>query len=153
MALTDIVVDEREIRHRGKCFTVRGLNFEDVSKLMFAMPDKVNDLVERFGDIREDSEPEKLDQAVKNIGFTLVREMPDLTARIIAAAADEPDGFEAARKLPVTVQLEALMSVGELTFVDAQGAVDFLGNVASLIAGAVKTATAFQAGKSTGTPG
>jgi hypothetical protein len=67
----------------------------------------------------------------------LIRESPTLAGNIIALAADESDpaSMRAAATLPVTVQLEALLAIGELTFKDLAAVKKLVAGVKMLIRG------------------
>lgn len=59
------------------------------------------------------------------LGLRMIRDTPDLVARIIALAADEPDAVENAKKLPFPLQVAALEKIGTLTFQDVGGPGNF----------------------------
>jgi hypothetical protein len=67
-----------------------------------------------------------------NLIVNFVKDAPQIAARAVALAADEPDAVENARVLPVPVLLEALTSIFELTFTDYGGPKKFVETVMSL---------------------
>lgn len=56
----------------------------------------------------------------------LVHLVPDLVAAIIAYAAREPDAIDVAKSLPVTIQIDALVKVLNLTMATEGGLGNFL---------------------------
>lgn len=61
---------------------------------------------------------------------------PRLIGNIIACAADEPDQWGNAMRLPLGVQLDALEKIGILTFGAEGGVEKFLGTVIKMLSGA-----------------
>lgn len=96
---------------------VRGLNFEDLTVLV----DKHKDTLENlFSDYQDE------DTSVQSLLTSLLKESPAFCAEVIALACDEPEATANARKLSFPVQVDALMSIGELTFSEAGGVKKFL---------------------------
>lgn len=56
----------------------------------------------------------------------LVHLVPDLAAAVIALAAREPDAVDVAKSLPVTIQIDALVKVFNLTLATEGGLGNFL---------------------------
>lgn len=65
----------------------------------------------------------------------VIKESPVLLAKMIACAADEPDDWEAIKKWPFGIQLDALSKIWEATAVDAQT----LGKILSDVIGGVES--------------
>lgn len=82
---------------------VRGLSLEDIGGLMKDHAAEISKLFEGQVNIQEIAET-----------------WPILTAKMIAIAMDEPDDWESAKKLPLTTQLGALMTIWDLTVVDEE---------------------------------
>jgi hypothetical protein len=73
--------------------------------------------------------------AIIEIFVDVIRESPYLAADLICSCADEPDAYAEAFRLPLTVQLEALRNIGELTFADANAVKKLTADVRMLLAG------------------
>ena len=58
MALADVVIETRTIEVGNTSFTVRGLCFADITALLMAFKDEINELVERFVQAGEEAETE-----------------------------------------------------------------------------------------------
>ena len=82
---------------------VRGLSLEDIGSLMKDHAAEISKLFEGQVNIQE-----------------IATTWPVLTAKMIAIAMDEPDDWERAKKLPLTTQLGALMTIWDLTIVDEE---------------------------------
>ena len=82
---------------------VRGLSLEDIGSLMKDHATEISKLFEGQVNIQE-----------------IATTWPILTAKMIAIAMDEPDDWEHAKKLPLTTQLDALMTIWDLTAVDEE---------------------------------
>jgi hypothetical protein len=59
-------------------------------------------------------------------------QFPDVIAKVIAAAADEPELWADYKKLSVPLQMQALTDIARLTFIDRAGFETFVGNVMAL---------------------
>lgn len=86
---------------QGKKAKVRGLSLGDVGWLMGDHTKEISQLFE----------------GIVNIDDVVTR-WPVFTAKAIAVAMDEKEDWEYAQKLPVTVQLEAIMRIWDLTILD-----------------------------------
>jgi hypothetical protein len=94
--------------------SLRGLNLDDISLLMSAHSDKLFSAFQQFESIVKSDNPESA--VIARLVFDLINEAPQVAADIIALAADEPDHHQNARKLPFPVQVQALITVANLTF-------------------------------------
>lgn len=145
MALSDLVIPSEVFAVGGTSISVRGLNVADIAHLY--MTNKAD--VERFAALWEASAGTVTQEFVS----ALLAELPDLVAKAIACACDEPASWQNARKLPGPTQVAVINAVGRLTF-EGVGVKKFLevvvGLVQSMTAG-VKDMTA--AIPSTGTGG
>jgi hypothetical protein len=60
---------------------------------------------------------------------------PDLAAKIIACGAGEPEEWQAAKALPITVQVDAIFKVGKLTFAGEGGLEKLMETVLATLSG------------------
>lgn len=137
-------------------FVVRGLNLEDISFLVQVHKNDVDSVVSMFqGKLGKDASPEGVAKAVQKNGDAMIVELiqrfPLLIANVIAVASDEPDQWDNASKLPVPVQIEAILAVAKLTFNDVDGFKKFVGNVSAVLQSVAKQKPLMTATKSTGT--
>lgn len=121
--------------------TVRGLNITDVSILADAHWLRMKAVYDFYA-----SEPNNLtiDEKVNRTILECLRISPDLAGGIIALACGEPDEVEAAKSLPFTTQVDALVKIMTLTLEESGG----LGNFSAVlrqVAGAVKAAVSMNA--------
>lgn len=122
MALSDFFLDTQEIIFGKNKLQIRGLSFIDIALLIAKHKDAIEQLIGVF----------KKGDAETNIVSTLLTELPELASHVIACACDEPECADKARKLPLPVQLDALMAVGRLTFEEAGGVKKFAEQLADL---------------------
>lgn len=123
MALSDYQPERREVVLNGKpLFTVEGLSFDGLEKLIrthIADMEGIFDLI-LVGDKPSDT----LNASLASMALALVTKAPGLTANIIAIASGEEvtDKLIAtARRLPFPLQVEALVTIGQLTFEENGG--------------------------------
>jgi hypothetical protein len=106
---------------------VRGISLTDLATLIREhMPDMdaVFDLFKSVDTMKvEDLQP---------LILTVVTQAPGLAANVIALAAGEGDASDAA-KLPMPVQVAALLDIGSLTFTEVGGVGKFMEMVAALL--------------------
>jgi hypothetical protein len=89
--------------------TVRGLAFADLSKLLVNHGPQ---MILLYGTVWNEAKEGTLNaERVGTLIQETLTEFPQLTAEIIAIAADEPDQIEMAAKLPPVRQIEALMAI------------------------------------------
>lgn len=115
--LSDFEPEWRELRFRGGSFRVRGLSLEDISVMV---RHHLTDFQTMYETIVADA---AVDRTQTILSF--VRDMPDLAAHLIAAAAGEETAVGQARKLPFPLQVKAITEVMELTFDDVGGPKNF----------------------------
>ena len=123
LAALELPTETIQVGNRGS-FTVRGLSFVDVAALIQNHKNELDTIVGLF--VSGKGSPDALFR-------TLLTEMPAVAAKIVACAADEPNEAGKILKLPVTVQLDALMAVGRLTFEEAGGVKKFAEQVVVLL--------------------
>jgi hypothetical protein len=103
MALADYIVQKRGITDfTGKMIaTVRGLNFEDISRLV---RNHLTELTMVFNGAATNGKllPEDLD--IHSLLFSLVVKAPDTAALMLTLGCDEPDEIEKAKLLPAPLQ-------------------------------------------------
>lgn len=100
----DLVMPERVIPVSGdQAFTVRALNIYELMSVFNEHLSVLDDLIEGKGDLATS---------------TLVEQFPDLAAKVIAVAANNPDLVAKVKKLPTGVQAHALIEIFNMTFPD-----------------------------------
>lgn len=125
MALSDITVPTETISVGTASFTVRGLCFDDVTRIIKTHQEAVEKVIDAYGNKVPDA-------AILQM---LISELPELTAKVIACAADEPDAVQNARKLSMPKQVDALTAIARLTFDEVGGVKKFADQLASLFGG------------------
>lgn len=110
-------------------FEVRGLSSTDIGVLIERNIDDLVSLFDMFQSQKSDiNESEIISAIVK---------LPRMTVAAIVLASTEDADMEvlanAARQLPLPVQIDALMKIGKLTFEDAGGLGKFIGNLKGLV--------------------
>jgi hypothetical protein len=88
------------------------------------------DLFERPG-----QDPEALNEIMADLAMELIRESPLLVGNLIALCSDEPAQLTAAIELPITVQIEAISVIAELTFKDIASVKKLIAGVTRMIRG------------------
>lgn len=137
MPLADFVHKKRTVPFDGGEFEVRAVSLPDVAGLVSRNEEAIDQLVTI---LREQQESALEDtQAIFDILFRLIRESPILAADLIVSCSDEPDQFETAFRLPLTVQVAALQTIAELTFADAAALKKFAADVMNLLNGMLPT--------------
>ena len=127
--------------------TLRGITSDDIARVMSENAADVESLMSslerdkilaKVDPTKDDELRQALaDNSTKLFNMTISL-VPDLIAKIIAVAMDAPDDSEFIRKnLNVALQLEAIVQIAKLTFVDQNGFKAFLGNVMGLAGGAL----------------
>lgn len=115
---TDITLAQAKDGKPAVTMTVRGLAFADLSALIVKYGPQ---LILIYGRVFAEAKAGKLDGArVGQLVQTTLVDCPELMAEIIIVASDTPSTPQAmalARKLPPGIQLEALLSIIEHTFV------------------------------------
>jgi len=128
MALSDIVIPTKTLAYGGASFTVHGVSANDVLRMFFDADKDIARIIDRF----EQAGGDNLD-ADQMIPLVL-NEAPELAARLIACAADEPTAWPTVARLPVSTQLEALIAVWDLTFEEPDALKKFVASLATLAA-------------------
>jgi hypothetical protein len=119
-------------------FTVRGLNFDDISTLVRLNFEALSAV---FANAKMDAKGEIKDLKLNNtaaLAGSLATSAPQVVAQIIALGADEDDLSEVA-KIPFPNQLEALEAIGKLTFATEGSPKKVLETVIRIVNGATST--------------
>lgn len=97
----------------GDFFQVRGLTSADFLRLAF---DHSPAMIALYNNVKSKAEGGSLTpDAVRSVLMEAMKDTPDIIFRGIALAADDPDGHENARLLPLAVQLHAVEEILKLT--------------------------------------
>lgn len=131
--LIDCVSAKRKIEFEGGSFEVRAVSLADVAGLIVnhqAAVDRISVIVRARQELNMDDAG-----AVIEILVDVIRESPYLAADLITSCAEEPAAYEAALKLPITVQIETLRAIGDLTFADGIALKKFVADVRVLLTG------------------
>lgn len=133
MSLREYVVGTRTVTLQGdQKMSIRALGFDDIQNLLINKQGLIDTALKLFGESgfnADNADP----QEVREFGASLLATLPDLVGELIAIAADEPDLGPKAKRLPAPAQLEALMSIYELTFTEPDSVKNFFGRLASLM--------------------
>lgn len=100
-------------------FDVRGVSLPDLSALMQKHARAITALYSKYA--KGDADFEK--GLESDVAAALIAEVPALVASIIAQVSDGVMDDETAARLPLPVQTDALVSIGELTF-SGEGALE-----------------------------
>lgn len=150
MPLSEYQPKVEVVNFPGGSFNVRSISLPDVAVLIDVHEYAITAIVEKVSSRRDDfnsQDEEQIKDAVVDILGDLIRESPILVANLIAICADERNAMDSASKLPITVQIEALTKIAELTFTDTASVKKLAADVMRLIRGMVPTATARPARK------
>lgn len=122
MALADYTPPSVVIESDGKpLMKVRGLSLEDVAILVRVHMDDLQKMYEIIQDNRAGSADFLADMVQETVMLKLLSDLPILAGQLIAMAADEPDLSDAARRLPIGLQLKSIMEIMRLTCEDVGG--------------------------------
>lgn len=120
----------------GVSFEVRALSLSDLSAIIRIHRDATEEIVAALS---RHADAGGTVEAMINMVMTMIAEAPALLATVIAYASDEPDEAAAARNLPLTVSVEALNTIGSLTFSDIATLKKMIANAKELITGMIPT--------------
>ena len=99
MSLSALIATQKSSISVGKKkLNLRALSLGDIAELSQQCPNEMKAII-------EDDSP---------LGG-LIRKSPEFAARIIAFAANEPEGWQDALKLPIGVQIQALNTIWDLS--------------------------------------
>jgi hypothetical protein len=127
MALADYQPEREQIFHKQSLLvSVRGLCLEDLSVLVRG---NLAELQQLYAAIKQPDQYQIDDLLI----MKLINQAPLMAAKIIALAADEPAGEEAASRLTVPLQVNILSAIARLTFEDIGGPKAFVAMVGQLV--------------------
>jgi hypothetical protein len=130
MGLKDLQLPKSIVEIPGGSFTVRGLSTVELEVLL---REHKNTLTAMFKQVAEVGG--KLDDETLQLGVELMGAAPELIARIICMASDEPDAIEFAFKLTPAIQVVALTRIALLTFTVEGDLGKLLGGMMSKVGG------------------
>jgi hypothetical protein len=136
MALTDLAIPSSTIAvDDDQNFTVFGLTFRDVEYIVEHEMGDLNAVIELFGQQMPsgDVDPDTFAEASNELLARLYTQYPALTARIIACASGDRSEAVVAHveRLPLPVQVDALLEVFRLTFSAPGGVKKFVAGVSA----------------------
>lgn len=133
MSLREYVIGTKTVTLQGdQKMSIRALGFDDIQHLLINKQGLIDTALKLFGESgfnADNADP----QQVREFGASLLAALPDLVGELIAIAADEPDLGHKAKRLPAPAQLEALMSIYDLTFTEPDSVKNFFDRLASLM--------------------
>lgn len=131
MSLSDFQVPTESVAlPGGNSFTVRGLSVDDITQLVNAHRPALEAIFNKF----EEQGDLSLEMTA-TIVEGMISSFPGFVAQAIALAADEPGEGAKVRKLPVSIQVEAVERIGRLTFISEGGLKNVLATVVKIIQG------------------
>lgn len=95
-------------------FEVRGVNVTDLMTLLNDHAPAMRKIYDMFVQDRKEGQPFNRDE-VQKILINAIKEFPDVVLRAVAHAADDPEGYETLRQMPLAVQADALEQVALLS--------------------------------------
>lgn len=115
MGLRDYELPTETVKIDDKTnFTVRGVSFEDITRLVLKHGPVCVLVYAKFAEAKGGGglKPETLGHLLTSV----MTEFPEAVGEMIAIAADEPDQMTKVMKLPVGVQFDAIERIIRLTF-------------------------------------
>lgn len=135
MALADYRAAKAEIVcPGGVTFEVRALSLADLGAIVRIHRDATEEIVAQLN--RHAEAGATVEVMIQTVMVT-ISEAPPVMATVIAFACDEPDQIAQARDLPLTVSIEALNRIGELTFTDIAQLKKAIASVKQLMGGVI----------------
>lgn len=131
MSIADYKPATLDVSVRGltEPMKVRGLSLDDIAVLMNEHLVDINYLFDVYSNAPVGAGP----LATAQFATTLATNAPALVANTIALAADEPGAASAIRRMPLPVQVDALIKIVQLTFDEAGGARKFFESLTMLL--------------------
>ena len=125
MSLSEYVVPRIvvEIPESATTFSVRGLNFSDLEILLNEFDKGLDPLIAVF------AQDANIDDMDEDFALKLITVAPDLVAKVIAVASDEPDAWEVCKRLDISTSMDALSKLFDLTTRSFGGPKKFLERV------------------------
>lgn len=133
MGLKNLVIPTETINVPGNDpLVVRGLDLPSILFLVRHHQEALSDLFNKAqGGVFDDA-------TVDAIALAVFETAPELAAKIIACACDEPDEWQNAMRLPVSVQVQIIERIGVLTFAAEGGVEKLLETVVKVLSGAAR---------------
>lgn len=137
MPLADYKPPTKKLSFPGGDFEVRAISLMDVAVIIEAHEYQIEQIYQK---VQKKTGQQITAELVGDVFMDAIRDAPILIGHLIAIAADEHDAngdllLTVAGSLPMTVQLEALQAIGELTFTDLASVKKFGADVMKLIRG------------------
>ncbi|QZI85632.1 tape measure chaperone [Stenotrophomonas phage Suzuki] len=107
--------------------TLYGLNANDVAGILIVQKDNLEGLFDIVQGAGVKSAADLAEADMLKIAQTLMVQMPDFIARVIAYASHEPEEWHVALQLDLPTQVKCLRAIADLTFKDEAGFREFLG--------------------------
>ena len=146
MPLSEYQVPKEVVPFPGGSFEVRAVSLPDVAILIdvheYAITlivDKIQNRKELLQQGIDEGNDDAVQTVVIDLMSELVREAPVLIANLIAICADEREHLDAASKLPITSQIDALTKIAKLTFTDLASVKKLAADVMGLVRGILPT--------------
>lgn len=138
--LSNMVIETQRISYRGNEFAVAGIGLDTIAELMVSGErGQLETAVAQLEKLYNATQAK--DDNAMTAGLTqLVLQLPGLAAKLIALAAGEPNQTDKVRKLPISVQLDAILAIGRLTFDGEDSIKNFVNGLMTLLSGMTKTA-------------
>jgi hypothetical protein len=128
MALADFVVKKTTINFDGGSFTLRGINFSDITAVLLDRQEDVEKALELYkaGDPNDPAHQQMF------LGDMLAT-LPVLVAKLVANCAGEPEHWDKFLEMPIPTQAEALVALADLTLTEPDSLKKFNAHVAHLV--------------------
>jgi hypothetical protein len=136
MGLKDLQMPKSTLEIPGGEFTVRGLSTVELEVLLREHKATLTAMFKQITEVGA-----QLDDETLQLGIELLGTAPELIARIICMASDEPDAIEFAMKLTPAIQITALTKIALMTFTVEGDLGKLLGGVMSKLGGFNKILT------------
>lgn len=131
MSLAEFEPQREVVSFKGGSLNLRGLALDDIAVLIRENLTDLDDLLKLYA---EDVDNRVAVAATAQYAVSLVRETPELVARLVCLACDEPGLEHKARRLPIPTQIKAIQAIVDLTFREAGGVKNFLESLTTLMA-------------------
>jgi len=138
--LANLVIETETIKYRGSEFTVQGMSLDSVAALMADGNRSELELAVEQLEVLFKATDKNDSKAISDGVGALMVQLPGLTAKVIAFAAGEPAEASKVLKLPISVQLEALLAIGRLTFDGETSIKNFMSGLLTLMTSLTKAA-------------
>lgn len=133
MPISDYKPQIASIEFPGGSFEVRGISLDDMAAVIDVHSTAVDLIREKMLQHQIVSPDQITPELAADVVVSVIRECPSLAAQVISLAADEREAYGIVMKMPITLQMQALRAIGELTFRDLATAKKFVADVRSLI--------------------